>query len=249
MKKVPIGIQLYTVRDECVKDFKGTLTELAKMGYSAVEFAWNYGGMEPDELSAFLNSLNLACCGLHAPIEDLLDAGSKSYAYARDLKSPFVTTSLADQVEKDWNAAVENVKKAATVAAKEGFEFTYHNHWQEFKRIASRYALDILYDKTDAATVGAELDTFWIRKGGEEPVPYIRSYGRRVRQIHLKDMAVSGDDYTEIGTGVMDLPAIFAAAEDAHAEWVIYEQDECNHHPIESARISIENMRKVGLVA
>lgn len=247
MARLPIGIQLYTVRSLLQEDFQGTLKALAEMGYRGVEFAWNYGGMSPQELTAFLKELGLEVCGFHMKENQAVAADSEDYRYASGLGSPFVTLSMAAHVAKDWDAAVAEVVRASRLATESGFTFTYHNHFQEFKRIGGRYALDILYERTDPAQVKAELDTYWIRKGGEDPVAVIRKYAGRVPQIHLKDMNPDNGDFAPIGEGLMDLPAIFAAAEEAKAQWMIYEQDSCQGSPLDSAATSIENLKKAGL--
>lgn len=248
VKRLPLGIQLYTVREECVKDFKGTLAALARLGYQGVEFAWNYGGMTPEQLARFLKEVDLRCCGLHAPLADLLDEGSDSYRYALSVGSPFVTTSCADDVAHDWSGTIEKLKLAGRTAKSVGITFTYHNHAQEFQRIEGRYALDMLYAATDPKTVKVELDTYWIRKGGADPASYIRRYSGRTPQVHLKDMDRSDGSFTEPGDGAIDIAAVFQAAQDGGAEWMIYEQDICKHTPLESARKTVLNLRKAGLV-
>jgi sugar phosphate isomerase/epimerase len=244
MKKFPLGIQLFSVRDECKKDFKGTLSALAKLGYHGVEFAGEYGGMTPDQLAAFLKELRLRCCGIHTSLEDLLAAGSISYQYAKALRAPYITTSCAGQVEKDWKGTIEKLKQAGKIAQSAGVAFTYHNHAPEFQMIEGQYALDMLYAATDPKTVKAELDTYWIKKGGADPAPYILKHKGRVPQIHLKDMDPADGSFTEVGAGLIDLPAVFQAAEEAGAQWMIYEQDRCKRPPLESAKITIENLRK-----
>jgi sugar phosphate isomerase/epimerase len=244
MASTLVGIQLYSVRQDCQKDFEGTLTALAEMGYEGVEFAGEFGGMSPDDLSAFLGELGLRACGLHAPKNQVDDAGSDAYAYAKGVGSEYITTSLAGDVEKDWPAAIELVQRAGRAAAKCGIQFSYHNHAQEFLKIDGEYALDMLYAQTDPQEVAAELDTHWIARGGLDPVAYIRKYAGRVPQLHLKDIGPNGE-FTEIGNGVLDLPAVLAAAQDAGSKWIIYEQDRCDGPPIESARTSITNLLKV----
>jgi sugar phosphate isomerase/epimerase len=248
MKKFPLGIQLYTVREDCKKDFKGTLSTLAKLGYQGVEFAWNYGGMTPEQLAGFLKELDLKCCGLHAPLDPLLDAKSEWYAYAKAVHSPFITTSCAGDVAKDWKGTIEKIKQAGAVAQTVGLTFTYHNHEQEFEIIEGQYALDMLYAATDPQTVKAELDTYWIKKGGADPAQYIRKCKGRAPQIHLKDMDPADGSFTEVGAGIIALPAVFQAAEDAGARWMIYEQDVCKRPPLESVKITIENLRKAKLI-
>lgn len=249
MTKIPSGIQLYTVRNECEKDFAGTLKAVAEMGYQGVEFAWNYGGMSPEELAAFLKELGLSACGLHVPIEQALDGESEAYAYAKAIGAPYIITSLPAEVEKDWYAAIEQVKKAGEIARAQGVTFTYHHHAQEFQKIDGEYALDLLYKKTDPQAVLVELDTYWLTLGGVDPVKYIRKYAGRVRLLHLKDMNAADRSFAEVGTGLMDLPAIFDAAQDVGIQWIIVEQDVCKGPAIESARISIENLKETNLAA
>lgn len=247
MKDIPVGIQLYTVRDLLKTDFKGTVKAIAEMGYKGVEFAGQYGDMGHAELAAFLKELGLKCCGMHVGLNDIADAKSDVYARAKALGCPFVTTSLAGQVEKDWRGTIKAVAAAAEVARQQGVIFTYHNHAQEFAKIDGEYALDLLYKETNPRFVQGELDTFWIKKGGPDPVPYIRQYKGRVPQVHLKDMDPADQSFTEVGNGLMDLPGIFAVAREVGTRWVIVEQDTCKRPSIESAGISIANLKKAGL--
>jgi len=137
--------------------------------------------------------------------------------------------------------------KAGKAAKAQGMQFTYHNHAQEFATINGVYALDQLYRSTKPDEVYAELDTHWIKRGGADPVAYIRQYKGRVPQVHLKDISAA-NDHTELGTGVLDLKAIAAVAVEVGAEWLIYEQDISKIGPMESARVSMENLKKAGLV-
>jgi len=248
MKKFPLGIQLYNVRDDCKKDFKATVSALAKIGYQGVEFAGIYGGMSPEELAAFLKELRIVCCGLHVPFEHLLDPKSDSYRYAKAVQGPFITTSCAGEVAKDWQGTIAKLREAGRVARSAGLTFTYHNHAQEFQKINGKYALDLLYEAAEPLTVQAELDTYWIRKGGEDPAAYILKYSGRAPQIHLKDMDAADGSFTEVGAGLMDLPAIYAAAEKAGSRWIIYEQDRCKRPPLESAKLTMDNLRKAKLI-
>ena len=236
------AIQVYTVRHQLEEDFRGTMQAMSDIGYRAAELIGNYGGMAPEELAAFMQDLGMACCGLHTSVEDLQDPGSEPYAYASALNCPYVTTSLAAWVADAWSEAIENVARAAEVAYSKGFTFAYHHHAQELQKFDGEYALDILFEKTDPAKVQCEHDTYWLKKGGEDPVRYIRQYAGRLPLLHVKDMDPEDGSFTEIGNGSMDVPAILTAARNAGVKWVIYEQDVCKRPPLESARISFENL-------
>lgn len=220
------GIQLYSVRDQLDKDFPGTIRALKAMGFEGVEFAGNYGNMDPEPVAKFIAQEGLVCCGLHLGLADLRDAASLSYRYAKALKTSYVTTSCCGRAELDnWDATIIAIADAGRVAAAQGFSFTYHNHAPEFEVRGGEALLDILYSQTDARYVKAELDTAWIYAGGQDPVAYIKKYAGRLPQVHAKDYRRSEKLLIEIGRGDLDFKAIVAAAHAAKAEWLIYELD------------------------
>ncbi len=241
---LPVGIQLYTVRDDCQKDFKGTLKALAAMGYQGVELAWSYGGLRPRELADFLHGLGLHAAGFHTSLEEILNPRSETYAYARALNGTFLTTSLPGEVAKNWSATIDAMVRAAAMAYSQGFIFTYHNHDAEMALLNGVVAEDLILARP--SLVQFELDTFWVRKGGQDPVATIRRYAGRAPQIHLKDMAAGDQSFTEVGRGIIDMPGVLEAAEAGGARWLIVEQDVCKRPALESARISLESLRKLG---
>ncbi|MEN6549451.1 MAG: sugar phosphate isomerase/epimerase [Armatimonadia bacterium] len=243
-----LGIQLYTVRDLTGDDlFQSTLTALAALGFEGVEFAWRYGGMQPDELAAFLRSLDIACCGLHVQLEELLDPQHIVYDYARACGSPYITTSLCSRLE-EWEDLLPQVSKAAAIARPKGLQFTYHNHWQEFARLGEDYALDVMRKQTDPDLVQFELDLGWIKKAGEEPLGYWQAYSGRVPQIHLRDYDIEQDVVCDIGCGFMDVAAVEQEARAMGTEWLIYEQDAYPVSPLASAEVCIRQCRAAGLL-
>ena len=242
---VSIGIQLYTVRDECQKDFKGTLKALADMGYQGVEFAWNYGGMSPCEMAKYLHKLGLQCAGMHTSLEEILNPRSDSYSYARALNNSFLTTSLPGEVKKDWAGTVDRMVQAAAVAYSQGFLFTYHNHADELAEVNGAIALDQAMARP--SLLQFELDTYWVKKGGQDPVAYIRRFAGRAPQVHIKDMDKTDGSFTEVGYGLLDLPAILSAVETSGARWLIVEQDTCKRPALESAKMSVETLKRAGL--
>lgn len=243
-----IGIQLYSVRDFTGDDmFKDTLAQLAELGFEGVELAWRYGGMSPDELAEFLESIDLRCCGLHVQLDELLDPDHMVYNYALACNSPFITTSLCSRVD-EWADLVPQVDEAAAVAAAKGLQFTYHNHWHEFVKIDGVYAQDILRDQSDPATVSFEIDLGWVKKGGADPMAYWRTYAGRVPQIHLRDFSVEQDAVCDVGAGFIDVAAVAAQARELGTQWLIYEQDTYPVSPMDSARTCIERLREGGMM-
>lgn len=251
MKDFKIGIQLYSIRQALKEDFKGVCRELVKLGCDAVEPAFYFGDMEPEELAAFFKEIGLSVCGIHTRHDAAGSADSDIYRYCRLLNAPFVTLSYTGNRKTgidysgDEAAAIGICRAAGAAAAANNVRFTYHNHDLEFKPYPDgECGFDKLMAATDPAQVGAELDVYWVSSAGGDPLKYMQKYGRRIWQIHMKDMAEDGS-ITELGNGVIALDKCIEAAVDTNSEWLIYEQDYSNMDPFDSAVISLTHLRKL----
>ncbi len=124
----------------------------------------------------------------------------------------------------------------------------YHNHAFEFEPLGGTTGMEILLAETDPELVGFECDVYWVQYGGQDPAAFIQAHAGRFPLIHLKDMVGEGDGRTfaEVGEGKIDFAAIFAAAEAQGAAWYIVEQDTCQRPSLESAKLSLENLKGWG---
>jgi len=245
MKSMKIGIQLYTVREALKADYRGVLRELAKLGCDGVEFAWDFGGMEPRELAAFLRETGLEGCGIHASAAELADPASRIYDYAEALGVKYVTFSHCGEYPGILDECVRECAAAGKVAASKGLCFSYHNHACEFAEQDGVPCLDRILAATDPREVRAELDVCWAAKAGMDPVEYIGKYRNRIPQLHMKDFNAADGAFTELGSGCVDLVGCAEAAKNSVCEWLIYEQDVCGRPQLESAGISIAFLRKL----
>jgi sugar phosphate isomerase/epimerase len=243
---IPVALQLYTVRDDAAKDFSGTLEKVAEIGYSGVEFA-GYGNLSAGRLKELIERLGLFPVGSHVGLQQLEKDIDAVIAYAVELGNPYIVCPWAPIIDREavekfaamFNSFGERIQSA-------GLEFCYHNHSHEFVRVNGEYALDLLLKKTDPALVEIELDTCWIYAAGADPVAYVKKYAGRCPLIHLKDMkAGEGKELTEVGTGVVNVSGIVREAETSGVEWIIIEQDTCDGPPMESARLSLENLKRM----
>lgn len=252
MANIPTAIQLYTVRDLLGENFKSTVEKIAEMGYKGVELAGDTGGMNARELKAFLDGLGLAVAGSHTPIEQIAEDVQPAIDFALEVGNKFV---VCPYLGDNWRENAEGYIKVAKILEKAGakckdagLRMCYHNHSFEFTKFDGEYGFDILYANSDPELVQLELDTYWVKNGGEEPVEYINKYSGRVPLIHLKDMKDDENrSFAEVGTGTLDMNAIFEAAQKAGTKWYIVEQDVCPGSPLDSAKISIENLKKMGV--
>lgn len=240
------GLQLYNFRNALSSDYKGALREIAKIGFDGVEFAVNYGDMEPEEIAAFLKELKLECCGAMFKASDITNPDSNVYDYAKALNTPAVTFSIMQDFVANYEDIKNTIAAAGKAAWQNGFVFAYHNHWAEFVEIEGETAMDKILASTDPVNVFMEPDICWLTRGGQNPADFIRKYGNRIRQIHFKDIVVPDDPSTTavLGTGIVDLAGAAAAAKEINAQWLTYEQDNSSD-PFQCAADSLKALRNL----
>jgi sugar phosphate isomerase/epimerase len=249
MAQMPVALQLYTVRDHLSEDYVGTLRRVKQIGYDVVQLT---GAMpfEAPHMQEALDDVGLSVAGMHIGLDELESRLDHWIEYAqtvgtRDLVCPFMPEGRR-RTREDWVAVAGVLDGLGARCRERGVRLSYHNHSFEFTRFDGDYGLDLLYANSSPENLYAELDTYWVKHGGEEPVDYIRRYAGRVPILHIKDMA---DDeppsFTEIGNGILDWPAIHEASLEAGVEVYCVEQDTCPGDSLESARISYEYMAEM----
>lgn len=248
MARPGIALQLYTLRAEAAADYVGTLRQVAALGYQGVEFA-GYGGLPAGELKRLLDELGLRPAGSHVRLERLEGALDDELAYARaiglrDVALPAVPEGRRETLD-DFRRLAAFLNATGERCRAAGIRLSYHNHAFEFVRFDGAYALDRLLGWTDPRLVFWEPDVYWIARAGEDPVAYVRRYADRCPLVHLKDVAADAEQsFAEVGEGTLDFDALFAAAPEA--DWYVVEQDRARGSAIESARTSLENLRRWG---
>ncbi len=264
---LPIGLQLYSVRDEMEKDFKGTLKKVKAMGYDGVEFAGLFDH-SVEEVKEALAEADLVPVSAHVPFVDMMaDPEGLMDTYSRIgckyVVIPYLTEEYRPGCEK-FQEVIDGARVLGEAANKYGMKLLYHNHDFEFVKLDGKYALDVLYDTIPADLLQTEIDTCWVNVAGENPADYIRKYTDRAPIVHIKDFFKKGevskmyaligieDEETEakeegvfefrpVGYGLQDVISLIKASEDAHANWIIVEQDEpsLGKKPIECVTMSI----------
>lgn len=233
-----IAIQLYTVRNELEQDFSGTLSRLAQIGYQGVETYGNFfGGYIADDVRALMNSLGLQLSGSHANIRLLGEKLDELIAFNVKAGCPHLVCSKAEfQTLEDVKNTADFFNLAGEKCREQGMSFHYHNHGHEFEYMDSKMILDTLLELTNPELVGLELDVYWAAKAGVKPTLYQARWQDRSRLLHCKDMeAGTVGSYADVGAGVIDFPAIFAAA--PLLEWFVVEHDN-SPDPMKSAETS-----------
>ncbi len=269
--KLPIAIQLYSLRDDMEKDFEGTIRYVKELGYDGVEFAGLFG-KSGVEVKAICDEIGITPMSAHVPYYDMLENPEEVLKDYKDMGCkyvvvPYLTEECRPGTE-GWASTVEGIRKIGEVAKEMGLGLLYHNHDFEFLKIDGEYALDILYSTIPSDLLNTEIDTCWVNVGGENPAAYVEKYTGRAPVVHLKDFygekgngpvykligieeeeaeAASTFEFRPVGYGVQDWKAILAAAEKAGAEWVVVEQDDPSMEktPRECATLSIGYLKSL----
>lgn len=269
-RKLPVALQLFSIRDMLEADFDSALEQVAACGYDGVEFAGLYGHSAA-EVRAMLEKYGLRAASAHVSIDEMLaDPDGVMSTYA-EIGCRYIAVPFLEEKRRiggaEYDATVAALSALAACAEKHGLTLMYHNHDFEFVTVNGEYALDILYASVPA--LGVELDTCWAAVGGVDPAEYIRKYASRSPVVHLKDynlvgkkpanvfdiMVTGGDAEDESGRfgfrpcgyGMQDMPAILAASDDSIAEWLVVEQDApaLDKTAIECAEMSVEYLKGV----
>lgn len=250
--KVPVGLQLYTLRNETLNDFIGTLKKVADMGYETVEFA-GYGDLKAPEMKRVLDDLGLQAVSSHLTVHQLQTDLHKQIEYIQEIGGSFVVCPWVDPLklkdEEEFQALLTSFRSIGAVCKENGLTFAYHNHAFEFEQVNGEAILDRIFQGVDRDLLEVELDLFWVQKAELNPVDYLRKYSGRIPIMHVKDMAseeVEGS-FAEVGYGIMDYPALFAEAAKAGVQYYMVEQDKCKRPPLESVKMSIDYLRTIGI--
>lgn len=250
MTKIPIALQLYTVRDLTAQDFVGTVKKVAEIGYDGVQLAGRPIG-EAD-MKALFGSLGLKVAGGHEPLELLQSELDNLIRIYKGLDGGHL---VLPAIPWEWRQATDfgplfrTLNEIGKKCYENGIVFSYHNHEFEFQmKVGDKTFFDALYAETDPRYVKAEIDVYWAYFAGFDPAKVIRKYAGRCPLIHLKDMPkdftnmVRPARFAEVGEGQLDMKGILAACEESGVEWYIVEQDTCERSSLESARISFNNL-------
>ncbi len=238
-----IAIQLYTLRKLTDEDFVGTLSKIAEMGYNGVEFA-GYKNICAEDMRKYLSEFNLKAAGTHVSYKSLIEDFDSVIDYCVKLGVESAVVPHAKfETYNEWIEFANNLNIYGSKFRENGILFGYHNHAHEFEKINGEYILDIIFGNTDPMNVVAELDTHWIKKGGEDPVEYVAKYKGRVPLIHAKDITSNGDEDTEVGSGIIDFKSVANASGDV--KWIIVEQESFKMDALESVAISLNNLKRI----
>ncbi len=243
----PIALQLYSVRDALGRDFTKVIERIAGMGYLGIEM-WNAPGVTPAQAAQLLKSLDLQVPSAHSPaplgdkknqVLDMLAAFG-----CKRLVVPYYPPERFQTVESIQRVC-EELNEGNAASRANGLTMAYHNHWWEFETVGGLLPYKVMLEQLDP-TIDFEIDTYWAKTGGSDPVAVIKELGPRVPLLHIKDgPTVKGQPMVAVGDGVMNVPAIIEAG--TAAEWLIVELDSCATDMLEAVGKSYQYLTGKGL--
>lgn len=226
-RRVSMGIQIYSLRDQAEKDLPGTLALIRSLGFREVEVSGFYGHSAAD-FRRMLDGNGLKATSMMAEYGRLLKNVEAVAADAQVVGAEYVVCSTIPHEHKyltvdDCNRAAVTLNHSGEHLARAGLHCCYHTHGTEFQKFEEGTVFDVLAKRTDPRYANFEMDIFWIVYGFQDPVKMLHQYPGRFRLMHVKDIRkntplggspgdVREEDSVPLGQGLVDIPAALRAA-------------------------------------
>ncbi len=190
-KAAPVGLQLYSFRDAFAKDVPGTMAKVRQMGFREIETAGTYG-LSLSAYRQLLDQNGLKAISTGADFEDLATNMPKVIAEAKAVGAKYVVCTwiphYGDRFTPfDAEKAVDVFNTAGSILADNGLTFCYHTHGYEFQTYKDGTFFDYMADNLNPKFVNFEMDVFWVKEPGYDPVALLQKYPKRFLLMHLKD--------------------------------------------------------------
>lgn len=247
-KKVPLGLQLYSVREQCAKDLPAVLKAVGAMGYKGVEYA-GYYKRNAKELRQMMDDNGLVCCGTHTGMDTLeKDALEATLEFNHTLGNKYlIVPGMPEKRSNSKQAWLDTAKYFNELAARvksHGMVVGYHAHAGDFKKIEEAVPWDLFFGNTQKSVV-MQLDTGNCLDGGADPVAVLKKYPGRARTIHLKEHG--GAASAVVGEGEVKWSEIFKLCEAGRTvDWYIVEHERGGPDPLGDVKRCLESLKKMG---
>jgi sugar phosphate isomerase/epimerase len=248
---IPVGLELYSVRNELKKDPEGTVRAVAEMGFQCVEFYapyFEWTESQTKQMRKLLDDLGIRCYSTHNESSYMT---KEKIGRARDMNlilgTKYVVMAWSDPKGKldAWKEVADSLNFAADQLEPSGLKAGYHNHQQEFLRVENQRPIELLAKNTKPSIM-LQLDVGTCLAAGGDPVAWIRANPGRIRSLHLKDWSPDPAKGFKVmfGEGTADWKNIFAAAESGGGvEFYLLEQEGSRMSELDTARQCLDSFR------
>jgi sugar phosphate isomerase/epimerase len=240
------GIQLYTLRDVIGDNPKETLRQLASFGFKQIEgYEGNQGiywGMPHKEFKKYINDLGMEMVSSHCNIFENFE---QKAAHAAEAGLEYlICPSIGPQKSvSEWKKVTDKFNACGEICRKNGIRFAYHNHAYSFVPFSGMIPQKFMMENTNPEIVDHQMDIYWVVTAGADPISYFKEFPGRFRLCHVKDRkkGVDADERSascNLGTGMIDYPAILKSAAQHGMKYFILEQERYDEStPMDAARI------------
>ena len=254
-KKIPIGIELYSVRGELQKDMPATVRAVAKMGYQVVEFYspyYSWTTEQAKDVRKLLDDLGVKCHSTHNGANAIAaDNINKAIELNQIIGSKYIIVASAGKVNgpDGWKAFGEQLAAGQEKLRDHKMSTGFHNHQTEWKPFENgERPMDILA-KNSPKDVALQLDAGTVVEAGSDPVAWIKANPGRIKSVHLKDWGKAEGKGYSVAFGEGDVPwkPLFQAAESVGGvEYYLIEQERAGADgEIAMAKRCLDNYRKM----
>lgn len=248
--KVPVGLELWSVRQQCEKELPTVLKAVAQMGYQAVEMAHSYYGHDASAWRKLLDENGLKSCGMHMGLGALQgDAFDKTVAIHKLLGTPYLI--IASLPHKDLasvqaiTATGKTFNELSERLKPHGMKIGYHCHGGDFAKIDDRTAWELFGESTQADVL-LQLDLGNCLGGGGDPIAMLKKFPGRSVSLHIKDYG--GKAGAVFGEGTVNWTEVFQICETTGGtkQYIIEEEGRAGPEALEDVRRALQNFRKLG---
>lgn len=251
--KIPVGLELFSVRESLKRDQDATLRAVAKMGYPCVEFYapyFDWTEAQAKQTRKLLDDLGMKCYSTHNSAAYLSKENlprAKNMNLILGSKYLVMASSDPKTTLQQWSELADTLNHTADQLERDGLQAGYHNHNAEFTPLAGKRPMEVLAEKTKPSVM-LQLDVGTCIEAGSDPVAWIRANPGRIRSIHCKDWAPGADRGYQVlfGEGVADWKAIFQAAEHGGGvEYYLVEQEGSRFSELDTAQKCLDAFKNV----
>ena len=250
-RHLPVGLELYSVRNDLKKDLAGTVRKVARMGYQCVEFFSPYYQWTPSEAKQMrreMDHLGIRCYSTHNESKSFTPEGiGKAMELNHILGTHYIVMASAGEVTTidGWKRVAETLDKANHTMSAHDLHAGYHNHDLEWKPIDGQKPIEILAANTDKSIM-LQLDVGTCLETGNDPVAWIKKNPGRIRSLHLKNWSPKGGYKVLFSEGVAPWKKIFAAAESVGGvEYYLIEQEGSRYSEMKTAELCLQEYRSL----
>jgi sugar phosphate isomerase/epimerase len=245
--KIPIGLQLYSVRNQAEKDLPGVLAKVAQMGYQGVEFA-GYYGHEAKAIRKMLDANKLVCCGTHTQMADLADDKlAATLELNKTLGNKYVIVPWLQPDEKNprdaWLGYAKRLNVLAEKLKAKGMWIGYHAHQHDFAPVGTTTGWDLIASNTSKDVI-MQFDTGNALDGGGDALVYLNRYPSRAVTIHLKEHSKTNPKAL-IGEGDIKWAEVLRLCRKGGTKWYIIEEEKEGLDPLTAVDQSLKNLKKL----